>query len=33
VAKGITYGVHHPKFDIDMNALLIGMQVMSKAVL
>ncbi len=33
VAKGITYGVHHPKFDIDMNALLTGMQMMSKAVL
>ncbi len=33
VSKGITYGVHHPKFDIDINALLTGMQVMAKAVL
>lgn len=30
-AKGITYGVHHPKFDIDANALLTGMQMMSLA--
>lgn len=29
--KGITYGVHHPKFDIDSEALLIGMQTMSLA--
>jgi amidohydrolase len=28
-AKGIVYGVHHPKFDIDKNALKIGMQVMA----
>lgn len=33
VSKGITYGVHNPKFDIDINALLTGIQVMSKAVL
>lgn len=26
--KGITYGVHHPKFDIDENALAIGVQMM-----
>lgn len=30
--KGITYGVHHPRFDIDPNALKIGMQMMSLAV-
>lgn len=29
--KGIIYGVHHPKFDIDSEALLIGMQTMSLA--
>ncbi len=28
-AKGIIYGVHHPKFDIDENALKIGMQMMA----
>ncbi len=28
-AKGITFGVHHPKFDIDANALKIGMQMMA----
>jgi amidohydrolase len=27
--KGIVYGVHHPKFDIDEKALLIGMQMMA----
>jgi amidohydrolase len=32
VDKGITYGVHHPKFDIDFSAMLTGMQIMSKAV-
>lgn len=26
--KGIIYGVHHPKFDIDPRALVIGMQAM-----
>ena len=31
VAKGITFGVHHPKFDIDLNAILTGMQAMSAA--
>lgn len=31
--KGIVYGVHHPKFDIDNQALLIGMQAMCLAVL
>lgn len=30
-AKGITYGVHHPRFDIDASALLTGMQLMSLA--
>lgn len=29
--KGITYGVHHPKFNIDDNALKIGMQMMALA--
>lgn len=27
--KGITFGVHHPRFDIDENALKIGMQMMA----
>ena len=27
-AKGITFGVHHPKFNIDEEALKIGMQMM-----
>lgn len=30
-AKGITYGVHHPKFNIDDNALKTGMQMMALA--
>lgn len=30
-AKGITYGVHHPKFDIDTDALVIGMEMMALA--
>lgn len=30
-AKGITYGVHHPKFDIDPEALKIGIQAMCLA--
>lgn len=30
-AKGIVFGVHHPKFDIDENALKIGMQMMASA--
>ena len=30
--KGITYSVHHPKFDIDPEALVTGMQMMSIAV-
>jgi DNA gyrase subunit A len=30
---GIIYGVHHPNFDIDSNALKIGMQVMCLAAL
>lgn len=30
--KGITYGVHHPKFNIDNDALEIGVQMMSLAV-
>lgn len=29
--KGITYGVHHPKFDIDANALKVGVQAMCLA--
>ena len=28
-AKGITYGVHHPKFNIDEQALKIGVEMMS----
>lgn len=31
-SKGITYGVHHPKFNIDDDSLKIGMQMMSLAV-
>lgn len=31
VAKGITFGVHHPKFDVDAESMLIGIQVMSNA--
>jgi amidohydrolase len=31
--RGITYGVHHPKFDIDERALVTGMQAMCMAVL
>lgn len=31
--KGITYGAHHARFDLDPNALKIGMQMMSLAVL
>lgn len=30
-AKGITFGVHHPRFDIDPEALKIGMQLMASA--
>lgn len=30
-SKGITYGVHHPKFNIDEDALEIGVQMMSLA--
>ncbi len=30
--KGITFGVHHPQFDIDPESLKIGMQMMSLAV-
>lgn len=29
--KGIVFGVHHPKFNIDDNALIIGMQMMALA--
>ena len=29
--KGITYGVHHPKFDIDIHALITGMQLLCLA--
>jgi metal-dependent amidase/aminoacylase/carboxypeptidase family protein len=28
---GIIYGVHHPKFDIDSKALIVGMQAMCLA--
>jgi amidohydrolase len=31
--KGITYGVHHPKFNIDEEALIIGVQAMCIAAL
>ena len=31
--KGITYGVHHPRFDIDPNALKVGMEMMVLACL
>ena len=31
VAKGITFGVHHPKFDVDVESMLTGMQVMANA--
>jgi metal-dependent amidase/aminoacylase/carboxypeptidase family protein len=30
-AKGITFGVHHPKFDIDSDALKTGVQMMVSA--
>ncbi len=30
-SKGIVYGVHHPKFNIDSDALKTGMQIMSLA--
>jgi amidohydrolase len=30
--KGIVYGVHHPKFDIDVNALKVGVEMMVRAV-
>jgi amidohydrolase len=30
-AKGITYGVHHPKFDIDPESLKTGMKIISLA--
>ncbi len=29
VAKGITNGVHHPRFDVDVASMLTGMQVMA----
>ncbi len=32
-AKGIVYGVHHPKFDIDAKALVTGIQMMVLAVM
>jgi len=31
--KGIVHGVHNARFDIDSNALLVGMQVMSLSVI
>jgi amidohydrolase len=31
-AKGITFGVHHPRFNIDNEALKVGVQMMSLAV-
>jgi metal-dependent amidase/aminoacylase/carboxypeptidase family protein len=30
--RGIVYGVHHPRFDIDENALLTGVELMCHAV-
>ena len=30
-ARGIIHGVHHPRFDIDENALLTGIQMMCHA--
>ncbi len=30
-AKGITYGVHHPRFNIDEEALVVGVQMMTLA--
>ena len=30
-AKGIIYGVHHPKFNIDEKSLKYGMQMMALA--
>lgn len=30
-SKGITYGVHHPKFNIDDNSLITGVEMMSLA--
>lgn len=33
IEKGITYGVHHPRFDIDKNSLLIGMQTICLSVI
>lgn len=30
-ARGIIYGVHHPRFDIDENSLLTGIQMMCHA--
>jgi amidohydrolase len=30
-AKGITFGVHHPRFDIDTDALRTGIEIMSLA--
>ena len=32
IEKGITFGGHHPRFDIDKNALIIGMQTLCLAV-
>lgn len=29
--KGIIYGVHHPKFNIDDQALIVGMEIMASA--
>jgi amidohydrolase len=31
-SKGIVFGVHHPKFDIDENAILVGIEALSLAV-
>ena len=33
ISKGITYGVHHPRFDIDKSALITGMQLMCLSIL
>lgn len=30
-SKGIVHGVHHPKFDIDVNSLITGVEIMTAA--
>jgi metal-dependent amidase/aminoacylase/carboxypeptidase family protein len=31
--RGITYSVHHPRFDLDEDALAVGVEVMCAAAL